>query len=74
MKAKVWKVTWPPSKLLPRPFSLWVVRYGRKYHEMTRYFDSFSEAIEYVTSGHCAGEYRYIQMGVGPVDGYGHKA
>lgn len=62
-KPRVFRHTWRPQRRRDVPFSLWVVRAGPEYFEMTRYFDKWQDAIDYVMSGRCDKELHRIQMG-----------
>lgn len=55
VKTQVFKTTWADG------LSLWVVRYGRKHYEMTRYFPKWTDAVSYANDK-AASEYRRIQM------------
>ena len=67
IKPRIFRATW--KKNLPQSFSLWVLQFGRRYEYMTRYFNSWAEALDYLVSGTAEREWRYIQRG-GPVGGF----
>lgn len=64
MKTRIFKVVWTKTLINGKPFALWVVRFGRKYQEITRYFDTWADAVDYVHTGRAENEARRIYMGL----------
>lgn len=64
MKPRIFRAVYYNTLIGEKRFSLWTVRYGPKYGEMTRYFDAWSDALEYVISGKCEKDFYLIQMGL----------